>query len=78
MKFLAILHKDEDSNYGVIVPELPGCFSAGKTIEEAIENTKESNKLHMSYSNPFLLELFQERNIFYLGYNYVILWRLSL
>jgi len=26
----------EDAAYGVVVPDLPGCFSAGDTLEEAV------------------------------------------
>ncbi|MBN0609850.1 type II toxin-antitoxin system HicB family antitoxin, partial [Pseudomonas aeruginosa] len=29
MKFPVVLHKDPDSDYGVTVPDVPGCFSAG-------------------------------------------------
>ncbi len=25
----AVIHKDSDSDYGVTVPNIPGCFSAG-------------------------------------------------
>ncbi|MDY7579069.1 type II toxin-antitoxin system HicB family antitoxin [Herbaspirillum sp. RTI4] len=31
--------------YGVIVPDLPGCFSAGDTLDEAIDNAKEAIEL---------------------------------
>lgn len=31
--------------YGVVVPDLPGCFSAGDTLEEAIGNAKEAIEL---------------------------------
>ncbi|MGA0846442.1 MAG: type II toxin-antitoxin system HicB family antitoxin [Luteolibacter sp.] len=27
------IHKDRDSDYGVTVPDLPGCFSAGDTAD---------------------------------------------
>lgn len=30
-----IIHNDKDSDYGVTVPDLPGCFSAGTTPDEA-------------------------------------------
>jgi predicted RNase H-like HicB family nuclease len=60
MKFLVVLHKDDNSDYGVTVPDLPGCFSAGSTIEKAVENTKEAIALHLSDSNPTLLKLFQD------------------
>ena len=46
MKFPVVLHKDADSDYGVIVPDVPGCFSAGTTVAEAFENTQEALALH--------------------------------
>ena len=46
MKFPVVLHKDADSDYGVIVPDVPGCFSAGGTVVEAFENVKEALSLH--------------------------------
>ena len=30
------------------MPALPGCFSQGETIEEALSNTKEAVELHVS------------------------------
>ena len=30
-----VIHKDTGTGYGVTVPDLPGCFSAGDTLEEA-------------------------------------------
>lgn len=32
----------DDSAFGVIVPDLPGCFSAGDTLDEAITNAQEA------------------------------------
>jgi len=31
--------------YGVVVPDLPGCFSAGDTLDEAIDGAKEAIEL---------------------------------
>lgn len=43
MKFLiAIEPGSEHTAYGVTVPDLPGCFSAGDTLEEALDNTREA------------------------------------
>ena len=47
MKYPIIIQKDPQSDYGVIVPDLPGCFSAGKTVEEAIDNAREAVLTHM-------------------------------
>jgi predicted RNase H-like HicB family nuclease len=33
--YIAYLRKDRDSDFGVEFPDLPGCISAGHTIEEA-------------------------------------------
>lgn len=46
MKFpIAIEPGDAKHAFGVVVPDLPGCFSAGDTIEEAIANAKEAIEL---------------------------------
>lgn len=34
----AIEHGDESTAFGVRFPDVPGCFSAGDTYEEALEN----------------------------------------
>lgn len=47
MKYPVYLEKDADSDYGVTVPDLPGCFSAGATIEEAMENVQEAILTHI-------------------------------
>ncbi len=39
---IAIEQGDGQTAFGVVVPDLPGCFSAGDTLQEAIENTKEA------------------------------------
>lgn len=45
MKFPIAIHKDESSDYGVIVPDFPGCHSWGETIEHALTNTVEAIEL---------------------------------
>ena len=47
MQYPIIIHKDADSDYGVIFPDIPGCFSAGTTIEEAINNAQEAAECHI-------------------------------
>ncbi len=43
MHFKVILEMDEEvGGYIVSCPSLPGCFSQGDTIEEALENIKEA------------------------------------
>ena len=47
MLFPIFIFKDKTSDYGVIVPGLPGCYSAGSTLDAAIENSKEAIELHL-------------------------------
>ena len=47
MRFAAVIHKDAGTGYGVTVPDLPGCFSAGDTLDEAIESAAEAIACHV-------------------------------
>lgn len=47
MIFPLVIHKEKRTEYGVIVPDLPGCFSSGKTIEQAIDMAREAIELHL-------------------------------
>jgi predicted RNase H-like HicB family nuclease len=47
MYYPVAIHKDLDSDYGVSVPDLPGCFSAGATMDEAIDAAKEAILCHI-------------------------------
>jgi predicted RNase H-like HicB family nuclease len=42
-----VIHKDNGSDYGVTVPDLPGCFSAGATLDEALAMAREAIELHV-------------------------------
>jgi len=43
MKFLIAIEPGTDTTaFGVVVPNLPGCFSAGDTLEEAFDNAREA------------------------------------
>jgi predicted RNase H-like HicB family nuclease len=39
--YIALIHKDADSCYGVSFPDVPGVFTAGDTIDEAIRKAGE-------------------------------------
>jgi len=47
MRFPVVIHKDPASDYGVTVPDLPGCFSAGETVDEALTQAVEAIELHL-------------------------------
>ena len=47
MKFtIAIEPGTRKAAFGVAVPDLPGCFSAGDTVEEAFDNAREAIEAH--------------------------------
>ena len=47
MKFPIFIIKEQETDYGVTIPDLPGCFSAGKTIEDAINSAHEAVECHL-------------------------------
>ena len=46
--YIALVHKDEGTSYGVSFPDVPGCISAGDTFEDAIENAAEALAGHFA------------------------------
>ena len=47
MQYPVFIQNGLHSGYGVVVPDLPGCYSAGKTIEEAVKNVYEAIECHL-------------------------------
>jgi predicted RNase H-like HicB family nuclease len=47
MRYPVVVHKDPDSDYGVTVPDVPGCFSAGETMDEALTQVVEAIEGHL-------------------------------
>jgi predicted RNase H-like HicB family nuclease len=48
MEYIAYLHKDKNSDYGVSFPDFPGCITAGSSLEEARRMAAESLSLHIA------------------------------
>ncbi len=46
--YIAVLHKDKDSDFGVSFPDFPGCITAGSSLEEAKEMAREVLPFHIS------------------------------
>ena len=46
-QYIAIIHKDPDSDFGVSFPDLPGCVSAGVDLDEAQAMAAEALALHL-------------------------------
>jgi predicted RNase H-like HicB family nuclease len=45
-QYVALIHKDHGSDYGVSFPDFPGCISAGKTLDEARSLAQEALAFH--------------------------------
>ncbi len=46
--YIALVHKDEGTTYGVSFPDVPGCISAADTLEEAIAGAAEALGGHLA------------------------------
>jgi len=47
LNFKVIVEQDEDGRFVASVPSVPGCYSDGKTYEEAVKNIKEAVTLSL-------------------------------
>lgn len=47
MQYTVIVHYADEGGYWVEVPSLPGCFSQGETIDEALSNVREAIEVHI-------------------------------
>jgi predicted RNase H-like HicB family nuclease len=45
--YIALIHKDADSDYGVSFPDLPGVITAGSTLDEARKLATEALAFHL-------------------------------
>src|SRR5271168_1415802 len=45
--YVALIHKDADSDYGVSFPDFPGAITAGRTLDEARAMAAEALALHI-------------------------------
>ena len=45
--YIAIVHKEAKSDFGVSFPDFPGCITAGQTIDEAKDMAQDALTLHI-------------------------------
>lgn len=53
MKYIGIIHKDENSAYGITLPDFLGCFSAADTWEEIPAKIQEAIELYAEGEDSF-------------------------
>jgi predicted RNase H-like HicB family nuclease len=46
--YVALVHKDKGTSYGVSFPDVPGCISAGDTLDVALSNAAEALAGHLA------------------------------
>lgn len=46
-EYIALIHKDADSDFGVSFPDFPGCITAGSTLDEARAMAEEALTFHV-------------------------------
>lgn len=46
-QYIALIHKEANSDFGVSFPDLPGCISAGTTLDDARAMATEALSLHL-------------------------------
>lgn len=47
MNYIAVIHKDLGTGFGVSFPDFPGCITVGDTIDEAKDLAKEALEFHI-------------------------------
>ncbi len=47
MDYSVIVHEAEEGGYWVEAPALPGCYSQGETLDDALDNVKEAIALYL-------------------------------
>lgn len=70
MYYPIVIHKDADSDYSVTVPDLPGCFSAGSSFEQALSMAAEAIECHAeglleageSLPSPKSIKIYQKKS----------------
>lgn len=48
MDYIAYLHKDSKSDFGVSFPDFPGCITAGKSLDEARRKAPQALAFHIA------------------------------
>ncbi len=45
-KYIAVVHKDDNSSFGAYFPDLRGCFAAGDSEDEALDSLRVSLRMY--------------------------------
>ncbi len=57
LNFTVLIEQDEDGMYIAKVPDIPGCYTQGKTVEQAMERIKEAIQVCLEADEEDILPL---------------------
>ena len=63
MDFNVFIEQDEEGIYVAKVPEIEGCYTQGKTLEEVIERIKEAIEVCLEADKEDIIKDFEEDDI---------------
>ncbi|MEI8188334.1 MAG: type II toxin-antitoxin system HicB family antitoxin [candidate division NC10 bacterium] len=46
-RYTVVVHPAEEGGYWVDVPALPGCYSQGETVKDAVKSIREAIEAHL-------------------------------
>jgi predicted RNase H-like HicB family nuclease len=52
LKFSVAVERDKDGYYVAYVPELPGCHTQARTLDELMERVEEAVELYLEVEGP--------------------------
>lgn len=64
MEYTILVHQAEEGGFWSEVPSLPGCYSQGETIDEAMRNAKEAIESYLIALKDDLMEAPIEESLF--------------
>lgn len=62
IEFKVLIEQDEDGIYVASVPELPGCYTQGKTLEQVRERIKEVIELVLETNKKIAKEIIEKKS----------------
>lgn len=57
MDYIALVHKNKNSDYGISFPDFPGCISAAETFDDVREIAEEALAFHIEGMQEDKLEI---------------------
>ena len=57
LNFTVLIEQDEDGIYVANVPDIPGCYTQGRTVEQAMERTREAIQVCLEADDEEILPM---------------------